>query len=789
MIHRKFFRVVVGLCLFSLCAAPMFGQAVFSISSSPNTVADIGVAELAGQIALTITSGTSAAASFILQYSAAITNNSATEISVTGNGGLAGIALHPTLAGTNSIAINVPAGGTIGNSIRIQGVRVALAGTQYTNVTVNIGSPSGSGNSIAGGGSIITVVNAVVQPFAVDLSGTTPLSFSRGTITNATTSFVITEGYANAFTSTVVPAVGAFGQTVPTSIQLTPYPAIPVGLSVTFPATISANSGATLNTSSGVAETVPRSDGSTQVMYQFAAAPGSGTQVESFTMTATLTGSSSQSGVIGFQAELIPVGIAVPSSDYPSTDIPRYGARLVPDASLLPGLSGSVQLAFPFRIQSDATYTGIAITNPLNVSVNVTLTPYDTAGNTLANPKTLSLPPNNQISELATDAGLFGPNFNIGSSGTIVAAASTPILPGFYLLGDNNGSRLDGATADMNTLTNWVWPAVFHQAPSPFTTLELFNPGTSAANVTLKLFDSTGTQILQPVALSIPPSGSVTQSIQQIFPLLNLSLLSGGYVTGQSDTPVIARETFGNALDSNVLPGQATQTLSTFFWPHFASGAGYTTELTFINLYTTPNVPANLTITLFDTNGNQIAQAPLSVPQLGGQVIKSISSLFPALNPSNLTTGYVRVDVNTTFVGPFQFTPPVVGALRFSAANGSGSAALSLVTPAVSDFVYSHVAESAVYYTGIAMLNTNATAASVSIEVFTAAGTSVGTASLTLQPGQRVAQLLHQLMPATAGQSGGWIHITSDQPILSFSLFASYDGLSLSAIPPQNIGK
>jgi hypothetical protein len=784
MIHNKLFRVAASLCLFSLCTAPLFGQAVFSLASSPTSGADIGAAELTGQVVFAVTSGTSSAAAFILQYSAMITNNSATEILVTGTGGLAGIASHPTFEGTDSILINVPAGGAAGDQIRIQGVRVALAGGQYSNVTAIVGSPTGSGNSLAGGSNLITVVSAVLQPFTVDVSSITPLAFSRGTITNGTASFVIREGYANAFTS----AVGTSGQTVPTSIRLTPYPAIPAGLSVTFPATVNIGTGAGLNTSSGADETIPRSDGSTAVVYKFTAAGSSSLQIESFTMTATLTGSSSQTGVISFQAALIPIGIAVPSAAFPSTDIPRYSERLVPDASVLPGSYGSVHLAFPFRIQSDATYTGIALTNPLNTSVNVTFTPYDTTGNTLANPKTLAIPANSQISELATDPSLFGPNFNIASSGTIVAVGNTPVLPGFYLLGDNSpGTRLDGATADLTTVSSWVWPTVFHQAPTPFTTFELFNPSASTANVTLNLFDSNGTQVLPTATLSIPASGSVTQSIQQIFPSLNLGSLSGGYVIGQSDTPVVARETFGNALDSNVLPGQPAQALTTFFWPHFASGAGYTTELTFINLSAILNVSVNLTISLLDTNGNPIAQTPLSVPQ-SGQVIRTIGSLFPALDASTLTTGYVRVDVSPIQVGPFVFTPLLAGSLRFSASNGSGSAALPLVTPALSEFVYSHVAESAVYYTGIAMLNTNTTAASVSVQVFTAAGTSVGTTLLTLQPGQRVAELLHQLMPATAGQSGGWIHILSNQPISSFSLYASYDGLSLAAIPPQNIG-
>ena len=87
---------------------------------------------------------------------------------------------------------------------------------------------------------------------------------------------------------------------------------------------------------------------------------------------------------------------------------------------------------------------------------------------------------------------MFGPNFNVGKAGTILAEGNTPVLPGFYLLGDFNGTRLDGATSEMTTLRYWVWPVIFRQAPSPFTTLEMFNPNVSQANATLSLFDDTG---------------------------------------------------------------------------------------------------------------------------------------------------------------------------------------------------------------------------------------------------------------------------------------------------------
>jgi hypothetical protein len=754
------------------------------VSSSQATAADIGVAELTGQITLTVLSGPTVSAPLQIQYSAQVTNNAANEISVTGTGGLAGIAPAPTLAAeSNAIIINVPAGGTTGNQILIQGVRVALAGQNYTSVTASISSPTGAGNGIAAGQTTVTVVGSILQPLAVDTSATQPLAFTRGVATNDTSSFIIKEGFATAFTS----SVGTFGQTVPTRIRITPYPDIPAGAKVTFSATATSDLGSVLTTTSGLDETIPGDDGSTSVVYQFAAAPGSAAQVESFTISVSMTVSpTAGTGIVDFQVALFPIGIAAPNTGSPSTDIPRYWERIIPDPSALPGFSSTVELAFPFRAQSDATYTAFALTNPLNFRVDVTLTPYDPSGSAIMDPITLTIPPNGQIAKLATDTDVFGSSFNASTAGTIRAVGKTPTLAGFYLLGDVSGSRLDGSTAEESTLGSWTWPVVFRQTPTPFTTFEMFNPGTATATVGLTLFDSNGATI-STSSRSIEASGTVTQRFEELFAGIDLNSFAGGYVTGQSDVPLVVRETFGNALDSNVLPGQVGQAASTFYLPHFASGAGYTTELTLVNADL--SVVANLTVVLLDNSGVTIASSPTISIQPRAQKIQTLASLFPALGGS-LTTGYIRIDVAPVFKGPFSTTTPIAGSLRFSAANGSSSSALPLIAASASDFVYSHVAETAGYYTGVAILNTNSSAASVSVQVFTKDGTAVNSTpySLTLAPGQRIAKLLDELIPAVRGQSGGYIHIWSSLPVTSFSLFGSNDGLSLSAIPLQNIG-
>jgi hypothetical protein len=784
MVQSWFFRLAAGICVFCLSAAPVFGQAVFAVSSSQRTAADVGVTELTGQIAIVVQSGTTVSAPLQIQYSAQITNSLATDITVSGTGNLGGVP-HATFAGDGtSIIINVPAGGTTPNRITIQGVRVAIAGQHYTSVTATVSSPTGAGNSISGSNTV-TVIGTIIPALAVDMSTTQPLTFRAGAALNTTSTFTIKEGFASAFTySAAFP--GLYGQTVDTEIRVTPYPSLPTGVTITFQGTLNDESGngGVLQTASGLDETIPHADGTTSVVYSYAGAPSSAPQSFPITVTLSSVSSTAGSGLIDFQLALIPIGIASPTPSSPSADIPRYWEQLVPDPSALPGFNTTVELAFPFRAQSDATYTGFAMTNPMNFQVSVTLTPYDGSGSSIASPVTFTIPPNGQIAKLATDSDVFGPGFNATSGGTIRAVGRTPTLAGFYLLGDINGPRLDGANGAENLLGNWTWPVIFRQTPSPFTTFEMFNPSTGTATVGLTLSDSNGATLATP-SQSINASGTATLRFQDLFPGVDLNSFTGGYVVGHSDVPLVVRETFGNSLDSNVLTGQASQANSTFYLPHFATGGGYTTELTIVD---TDVMEADLTVTLLDGNGASITGPAAISIKAGKQSVQTLASLFPALGAS-LITGYIRIDEAPIYRGPFPAVyPSIAGSLRFSIANGSSSSALPLNSSSASDFVYSHVAEAAGFWTGIAILNTNSTAASVTVQVLTASGASLGTKTLTLQPGQKTSQLLDQLVPAAAGQSSGYIHITSSLPVVSFSLFGTNNGLSLSAIPLQNIG-
>jgi hypothetical protein len=109
MCAKIFQMPAIVICLILFGTAGGFAQAVFTVSSTQPTAADIGHAELAGSIGFTVVTGTTVAAPLNITYSAPITNNTASEITVHGTGALALSTVDLDRA-TNSIFVRVADG-------------------------------------------------------------------------------------------------------------------------------------------------------------------------------------------------------------------------------------------------------------------------------------------------------------------------------------------------------------------------------------------------------------------------------------------------------------------------------------------------------------------------------------------------------------------------------------------------------------------------------------------------------------------------------------------------------
>jgi len=262
------------------------------------------------------------------------------------------------------------------------------------------------------------------------------------------------------------------------------------------------------------------------------------------------------------------------------------------------------------------------------------------------------------------------------------------------------------------------------------------------------------------------------------------AMFSGGYIRGSvGGEGAVAFETFGSEQSLNLLSAQPLSLSErSYSIPHFAVGGGFDTELNLIN--TNSSKSATLRVSALDDEGNlrlspvQISLAP------GEQSIFHISSLF-GLSSDEQIVGSLRIDLEDGLLDSSLDLASVNGSVRLRSSDGRLSASLPLILPRDADAFYAHVAQDLGFFTGVAVLNPQGNPVEVTVEAFDQVGDQVGQSTFTLPGRGRKAKLLLELIPATAGQVGGYFRVRSEEEILSFALFGDLAGESISIIPSQ----
>jgi len=217
----------------------------------------------------------------------------------------------------------------------------------------------------------------------------------------------------------------------------------------------------------------------------------------------------------------------------------------------------------------------------------------------------------------------------------------------------------------------------------------------------------------------------------------------------------------------------------TIYSPHYVVGGDYRTKLSIINLE-----PRSGTVTLrfIGENGMQIGETRTLAIAANGKLHIDDSEFFFSPDSSTMTTGYVEL----TSSGVRLAGSTVFG----DRTNQRFCSALALISNLHTSVVFSHVASNDLYFTGIAMLNTQADRlAAVTLELYAADGTLLQRKNEWLGARQSKARLLTEYFPSLAGQdrTSGYVRLISDLPIASFALFGTRSLSALAAIPPQVI--
>ena len=135
--------LLVAAMMFLAFSAAAFAQATFSVGSTPVTaVISTGLAEKTGDITFNVTSGSTLAGTLSINYSGVpITNATGTiHVYVNGVDTPALVNASGTALGSGLLVINVPATLVSPNTIRVAGVRVAVANTGLTSLNAQISS-------------------------------------------------------------------------------------------------------------------------------------------------------------------------------------------------------------------------------------------------------------------------------------------------------------------------------------------------------------------------------------------------------------------------------------------------------------------------------------------------------------------------------------------------------------------------------------------------------------------------------------------------------------------------
>jgi hypothetical protein len=229
----------------------------------------------------------------------------------------------------------------------------------------------------------------------------------------------------------------------------------------------------------------------------------------------------------------------------------------------------------------------------------------------------------------------------------------------------------------------------------------------------------------------------------------------------RSSEPLAALERFGAAGKLGIgMPVPADTAQPSLVIPHGVTGLGYTTTLTLINLGSTA-VDATVSFAGLSRPITVVANSFVRV---------SLADVLQ-LSATQLRTGAVRVAANVLL---FASQPALVGVVDIESSSGLVSIG---ARPAATDFVFGQVAQGNGWFTGLCIA-TGANSASVTIEVYGAAGGTPKTATIPLGANQQIARTLSELVPAVFTQMGGYILIHSDRPISAFEIYGSNSAMA-----------
>ena len=452
-------------------------------------------------------------------------------------------------------------------------------------------------------------------------------------------------------------------------------------------------------------------------------------------------------------------------------------------------------------------FDGLALTNFASTEANVNLALFLLPENGSSpsqvlpqggNQAALVLPSGEQVARLRTD--LFGGDAS--SPAWIELTGDTGSLGTFFQFGTGALSQLDGGVAITETSTRFTFTRVF-DGPGTFrgqdaaTAITMFNPNNDPVTVELTyLFPAPAgsTQALLEAVVEIPARTMTGGQPSEVFG----APVGGGVITGEvtQGDGVVAFELIQLVNQTTILglnaaignPGLVA------YSAQLASQPGLFTS---VNVTNRGDGPRNVTLSAIGEDGSSLADPVQQLLQPGQIFTADAADLFGGGLAGKAPSGPVNL------VGSLVVEADgdgIVGDVIFGdATNFQYAASLPLQTQTFEEALFNQVANIAGFFTGLAFFYPGESqaspqgevpAAEITIQVFLPDGTMVGESVQTLAVGERLSQLVAQLVEEAVNLAGGYVSIFSTRPIIGQMLFGVVTEQEIqlfSAVPPTVI--
>ena len=435
---------------------------------------------------------------------------------------------------------------------------------------------------------------------------------------------------------------------------------------------------------------------------------------------------------------------------------------------------GANRLVFPVQPKAspkDTLFVGGVVFNPNPVEEALEWTGRDSSGAETARSPGAVLQPQGQTAFMVGDL-----EEDLGPSATLVVQGRQGDLQGFFMVGNSKLDSLDGIGAEMELSELLYFPFAGHGGDE-FTSITLFNPDSEQeAQIELQLLDAEG-NLKQTAALTLAGSGYISAGLDELF---GEASLRDGVVIVDSALPLQGFQLQQRPGSLASLPGLAAVPVSNLLAPHFFAGPQGDTE---IRLFNAGDKAVMADIQAFDDGRNLLGQNLVWIQP--GNVFKAGVRSLCGLEESEEVSGYLKLDLMTVSLRPAE----VVGSVTFTGYGGRSLASLPLVREARSEQLFLHVAQSldSGLFTGMALLNPEASPAQVTVQAFDENGAPTAEVRLELQAGTRLIDLLNgeRLFGPSFDQVRGHFRISSTVPVVAFAIFGDYQGEFLAAIEGQ----